>query len=83
MATLTDEKYEANIAASLHEDALKDESTSRTQEADIPLEQRRAESRVMRKVDWRLIPILGLLYSVAGLDRVNVRSHSFPSLLKK
>lgn len=25
-----------------------------------------------RKVDWRLIPILGILYSVAGLDRVNV-----------
>jgi len=25
-----------------------------------------------RKVDWRLIPILGLLYSVAGLDRVNL-----------
>lgn len=25
-----------------------------------------------RKVDWRLIPILGILYSIAGLDRVNL-----------
>jgi MFS family permease len=25
-----------------------------------------------RKVDWRLIPILGALYSIAGLDRVNL-----------
>ncbi|KAF2488346.1 MFS general substrate transporter [Lophium mytilinum] len=25
-----------------------------------------------RKVDWRLIPILGGLYSIAGLDRVNL-----------
>lgn len=25
-----------------------------------------------RKVDWRLIPVLGILYSIAGLDRVNL-----------
>lgn len=23
-------------------------------------------------MDWRLIPILGILYSIAGLDRVNL-----------
>ncbi|KAJ5005452.1 hypothetical protein K4K48_007204 [Colletotrichum sp. SAR 10_66] len=41
-------------------------------EGDISLEQRTAEARVRRKVDWRLIPILGILYSIAGLDRVNL-----------
>ncbi|KAI8307985.1 hypothetical protein K4K61_003075 [Colletotrichum sp. SAR11_59] len=41
-------------------------------EGDISLEQRTAEVRVRRKVDWRLIPILGILYSIAGLDRVNL-----------
>ncbi|KAI8153909.1 hypothetical protein K4K49_008172 [Colletotrichum sp. SAR 10_70] len=39
---------------------------------EISLEQRTAEARVRRKVDWRLIPILGILYSIAGLDRVNL-----------
>ncbi|KAJ4293575.1 hypothetical protein N0V90_008858 [Kalmusia sp. IMI 367209] len=34
--------------------------------------QKKLEAKVLRKVDWRLIPILGLLYSVAGLDRVNL-----------
>ncbi|KAJ3953355.1 hypothetical protein N0V92_010186 [Colletotrichum tropicale] len=41
-------------------------------EGDISPEQRTAEARVRRKVDWRLIPILGILYSIAGLDRVNL-----------
>jgi MFS transporter, ACS family, tartrate transporter len=31
-----------------------------------------AETRVLRKVAWRLIPFMGLLYFVAYLDRVNV-----------
>ncbi|KAK7398349.1 hypothetical protein QQX98_012283 [Neonectria punicea] len=42
------------------------------EEAEIPLEQRKAEARLVRKVDMRLIPILGILYSIAGLDRVNL-----------
>lgn len=57
-------------------------------EDELPLEQRKAEAQVRylrellvlsastdesrRKVDWRLIPILGILYSIAGLDRVNL-----------
>ncbi|OAL00001.1 MFS general substrate transporter [Phaeosphaeriaceae sp. SRC1lsM3a] len=41
-------------------------------EEDVSPEQKRLEAKVMRKVDIRLIPILGLLYSVAGLDRVNL-----------
>ncbi|PSN74778.1 MFS general substrate transporter [Corynespora cassiicola Philippines] len=43
-----------------------------TNENDISPDQKDLEAKVIRKVDWRLIPILGLLYSVAGLDRVNL-----------
>lgn len=30
------------------------------------------EKKLMRKVDWRLLPILGALYAIALIDRVNV-----------
>lgn len=30
------------------------------------------EKKLMRKIDWRLLPILGALYSIALIDRVNV-----------
>jgi ACS family tartrate transporter-like MFS transporter len=32
----------------------------------------RAEARVLRKVAWRLLPFMGLLYLMAFLDRVNI-----------
>lgn len=71
------EKYSLDITQ--EEDAASTEPAQNTRltEEDVPLEQRRMEKRIMRKVDWRLIPILGLLYSVAGLDRVNVRAYPF------
>ena len=31
------------------------------------------EKRLVRKIDWRLLPILGALYSIALIDRTNVR----------
>ena len=30
------------------------------------------EKKLIRRVDWRLLPILGALYSIALIDRVNV-----------
>src|SRR5579884_2403510 len=39
---------------------------------DQPLSDRRLFEPTMRKVTWRLIPFLFLLYVVAWLDRVNV-----------
>jgi len=30
------------------------------------------EKRLIRKIDWRLLPILGALYSIALIDRTNV-----------
>jgi hypothetical protein len=40
------------------------------------------EKRLIRKVDKRLLPILGALYSIALIDRVNVGSspHRFSCL---
>lgn len=31
-----------------------------------------SEKALIRKVDWRLLPILGALYSIALIDRVNI-----------
>ena len=31
-----------------------------------------SENELIRKVDWRLLPILGILYSIALIDRANV-----------
>ena len=31
------------------------------------------EKRLIRKIDWRLLPILGALYSIALIDRTNVK----------
>ncbi len=30
------------------------------------------EKRIMRKIDWRLLPLLILLYTLTFLDRVNI-----------
>lgn len=30
------------------------------------------EKKLIRKIDWRLLPILGALYSIALIDRTNV-----------
>ena len=35
------------------------------------------EKELMRKVDWRLLPILGALYAIALIDRVNVCNFPF------
>jgi len=35
-----------------------------------------AEQKLIRKVDYRLLPILGALYAIALIDRVNVSRHA-------
>jgi hypothetical protein len=37
------------------------------------------EKRLLRKVDWRLIPLLAMLYLVKKLDEINVRFHKAPT----
>lgn len=40
-----------------------------------------SEKALIRKIDRRLLPILGALYSIALIDRVNVRLHEGNSLV--
>ncbi|KAK4693921.1 hypothetical protein P7C70_g8838, partial [Phenoliferia sp. Uapishka_3] len=50
-----------------------DESTSPNTDLEGAHEVDPAEdARIMRKVDWRLIPILSLLYSISLIDRTNI-----------
>ncbi|KAH0562490.1 hypothetical protein GP486_002819 [Trichoglossum hirsutum] len=37
------------------------------------------EAKLIRKVDYRLLPILGALYAISLIDRVNVRALTSPS----
>lgn len=30
------------------------------------------EKKLMRKIDWRMLPVLGALYSISFIDRGNV-----------
>ncbi len=41
-------------------------------EGDVPEYDKHTESKLIRKIDHRLLPILGALYSIALIDRVNV-----------
>ena len=61
------------------------EHTEHTKEENIitpPSEQEQVqydaqtEKKLIRRVDWRLLPILGALYSIALIDRVNVSVRS-------
>jgi MFS family permease len=38
----------------------------------LPKQRKQILTSCRRKVDWRLIPILGALYSISGIDRVNL-----------
>jgi len=39
---------------------------------DVPVLDAVAERKLMRKIDWRLLPILGALYSISLIDRTNI-----------
>lgn len=38
-----------------------------------------SEKKLIRKIDWRLLPILGALYSIALIDRTNVSDQALGS----
>lgn len=52
-------------------DAEKESSSSRELEAQQLELDEKESARVLRKVDWRLVPMLALLYLVAFIDRSN------------
>lgn len=72
--------------AAVHEDketyTTHDESDNGASHPSPPLHEdfdAHEEKKLMRKIDIRLLPILGALYSIALIDRVNV---SHPSLAR-
>ena len=60
------EKYDYS-----HHDSPKDESMSPSPRERIEYDDH-SKKALIRKVDWRLLPILGALYSIALIDRVNI-----------
>ncbi|OAP64436.1 hypothetical protein AYL99_00408 [Fonsecaea erecta] len=65
----TDQKYRESIGnfsdLSAHEQSLS------LNEGHLEYD-KHAEKKLIRRIDWRLLPILGALYSIALIDRVNV-----------
>jgi hypothetical protein len=66
MANLEAEKSDFN-----HREMQKDESPSPIPQDRLEYDPH-AEKKLIRKIDWRLLPILGALYSIALIDRVNI-----------
>ena len=65
----SDDEYKQDI---VHKEAISPTATDNNV-ADYAYDQVE-EKRLIRKVDWRLLPILGALYSIALIDRTNVSS---------
>jgi hypothetical protein len=65
----TDDDYKKET---VHKEAYSPTATDNNV-ADLAYDQIE-EKRLVRKVDWRLLPILGALYSIALIDRTNVSS---------
>lgn len=42
--------------------------------SNVPAYDSHTEKKLLRKVDYRLVPILAALYSISVIDRVNVSS---------
>jgi len=68
----SDDEYKQNT---VHKEAYSSPATD-SNAADYAYDQIE-EKRLIRKVDWRLLPILGALYSIALIDRTNVSSNPF------
>lgn len=63
----SDDEYKGHVE---HKDGLSPRATG-SNSTDYAFDQVE-EKRLIRKVDWRLLPILGALYSIALIDRTNV-----------
>ncbi|KAI6083668.1 MFS general substrate transporter [Hypoxylon rubiginosum] len=63
---------EKEASVSLHEKSdYNEHSVTATSEAELARDAR-FEKRVLRKIDFRLLPILGALYTIAMVDRSNI-----------
>jgi hypothetical protein len=80
MATHVDEKRDASINNELRTEVINSEkslsSSGELEAQHVELDEAEA-NRVLRKVDYRLVPMLSLLYLVAFIDRSNSKSFIF------
>ncbi|PVI04520.1 phthalate transporter-like protein [Periconia macrospinosa] len=58
-------------ATTIHQEKVEHDQPGRTS-YDVEAVDAVEEKRLMRKVDWRLLPILGAMYSIALIDRTNI-----------
>ncbi|KIY02455.1 uncharacterized protein Z520_02594 [Fonsecaea multimorphosa CBS 102226] len=65
----TDQKYNGSIGN--FSDSSAHEQPQSLNEDQLEYD-KQAENKLIRRIDWRLLPILGALYSIALVDRVNV-----------
>ncbi|KAJ4361719.1 hypothetical protein N0V95_001612 [Ascochyta clinopodiicola] len=75
MASHVGEKHDASVNRELHTEDINAEKASTSwgelEAQQVELDEAEA-SRVLRKVDYRLVPMLSLLYLVAFIDRSNI-----------
>jgi hypothetical protein len=66
----TNEKYDD--VAIQHDEHSKSEGEATPPQRELISYDPKEEKKLIRKIDGRLLPILGALYSIALIDRVNV-----------
>lgn len=57
--------------SSIHNEKILDEKVEQVPDSHVELDEA-ATKRLLRKIDWRLIPFLALLYLLSFLDRTNI-----------
>jgi hypothetical protein len=68
---MSDHQHEEDVKSS---GAVLDEKHDNVLNGDVPEFDEVTEKKLMRRIDWRLLPILGALYSISLIDRTNVNT---------
>lgn len=71
MATFVDPEKSEAVSAQ-HNEHLKPDESPTPPRRDLIEMDKATEKKLIRRIDIRLLPILGLLYSIALIDRVNI-----------
>lgn len=69
MAAITPEKHDEYV---VHDEAVGSDGQTTPPQRELVHFDEKEERKLIRKIDRRLLPILGALYAVAIIDRVNV-----------
>lgn len=78
MASTNSDKYD-NVAIQ-HNEHPKSEGQITPPQRELIQFDPKEEKKLIRKIDGRLLPILGALYSIALIDRVNVSPLCLPEI---